>query len=172
MKMWDLLAGVGVALVAVLVLAFVVAPNLGGGTHTSFNVVEVYIGTWDLNKSIATPGIDVMFQISIDFNNDGVYEMSPHSDAFNSTTVLVAPFKIGGPIDSSIGTFTFKVDVFKLVDNSWMPMYYTADATTPLNHGVNQVEATGSWSWDATGLEGANEFACKITYLYYINFVS
>ncbi len=172
MKYRDIFAGICVVAVAVLVLAFVVAPNLGSSPQNSYNVVEVYIGTWDLNKSIETPGINVVFQISIDFNNDGIFDLNPHSEVFNSTTVEVAPFKIGGPIISTISTFTFKVDVFKVVGNSWVPMYYTADATTPLNHGVNQVEATGSWSWDATGLEGANEFACKISYLYFINFVS
>jgi hypothetical protein len=168
----KLFALAGVALIVVAFIAFVVAPNLGGGQQTSFNVVEVYITSWSLNKSVETPGIDVVFKISIDFNGDGIYEAPKNTTVFHDTTVEVAPFKLGGPIASSITTFTFKVEVFKVVDNQWQLMYYTADAITPINSGVNQVEASHSWSYDATGIEGANEYACMISYLYYINFVS
>lgn len=168
----KLFAVAGVALVVVGFMAFVVVPNLGGSQQTSFNVVQVYITSWSLNKSVETPGIDVVFKISIDFTGDGIYEGPKNSTVFDDTTIEVAPFKLGGPIASSITTFKFKVEVFKVVDGVWQLMYYTADATTPINDGVNQVEASKSWSYDATGIEGANEYACMISYLYYINFVS
>ena len=170
----KLLAVAGVAVVVIAFVAFAVAPNLGPSQHTSFNVVEVYINSWDLNKSVPTQGMDVKFKISIDFNGDGTYDMEKMSSKFNDTTVELVPFKLGGPIASTISTFKFKVEVFKLTANDAIEgqMYYTPDHTTPINSGVNQVDAQGAWSYDATGIEGANDYACKVSYVYYVNFVS
>jgi len=170
----KLFALAGVALIVVAFIAFVVAPNLGGGQQTSFNVVEIYISSWDLNKTVETQGIDVKFKISIDFDGDGIFEFPKLSSRFNDTTVELAPFKLGGPIASAITAFKFKVEVFKVGINETLgeQLYYTADGTTPVNDGINQAEALHSWSYDATGIEGANDNACRISYWYYVNFVS
>ena len=102
-----------------------------------------------------------------------LFEIEKLSSKFNDTYVEVAPFKLGGPIASTITTFTFKVEVFKVADNEALEqMYYTPDGSTPLNNGTNDVDASQSWSWDATAIEGANEYACKISYLYFVNFVA
>jgi hypothetical protein len=170
----KLFAVAGVAVVVVVFMAFVVAPNLGSGQRTSFNVVEVYVSSWDLNKTVPTQGIDVEFIISIDFNGDGTFELSRPSPRFNDTTVELAPFKLGGPIASTITSFQFKVEVFRVAANGALEqqLYYTADATVPLNDGINHVDASKSWSFDATGIEGANDNACRISYWYYVNFVA
>ncbi len=168
----KLIAMAVIGVVVVILVAFVVAPNLGGSHQTKFNVVEVLITTWSLNKTVGTPGIDVIFKISLDLTGDGTYESEPNSTVFENASIEVAPFKLGGPIDASITKFKFKVEVFKLVDNQWQQMYYTPNYTTPINEGTNEVEAHGSWSYDATGTEGANDLACMISYIYYVNFVS
>jgi hypothetical protein len=172
MKRNKMLAVAGVVIAIIAFIAFVVAPNIGGSQQTSFNVVKIIVSNWDLNKTIEAEGIDVKFIISIDITGDGIYEIVKPSNVFNNTTVEIAPFESGGPIASTIPSFKFKVEVFKVVDGALQQMYYTADGTTPVNQGDNDVDASQSWSYDATWLEGANDYACRISYIYYVNFVS
>jgi hypothetical protein len=172
MKRNRMLAVAGVVVIIIAFIAFVVAPNIGGGQQTSFNVVRIIITNWDLNKTIEAQGIDVQFIISIDITGDGVYESVKPSDVFTNTTVEVAPFESGGPVATTIPSFKFKVEAFKLVGGELQQLYYTANGTTPVNQGTNDADAQQSWSYDATWIEGANDYACRISYVYYVNNVS
>jgi hypothetical protein len=79
----------------------------------------------------------------------------------------MSPFRTGGLLSTDVSTFHFKVEVFRVVDGVQVPQYYTDDATVPLNTGINNVEASDIWSFDATAAHPMDPNFCRFGYSYY-----
>jgi len=155
--------------VAILVAAGLGAAFLPGvlsnGQQGDINAVQVYITSWDTN---GTTPVDVVFKISIDLNGDGSYDFPKESAVFGNTTIESAPFKLGGPLPAGSMHFSFEVEAFRIVDNIWLPMHYTANQTTPQVWGDNQVGAGQTWSYDATNAYPEDLNFCRISFLYFV----
>jgi len=152
----------GLLVAAGLGVAFV--PQLISGNNPTYNVVQVYVSSWHTNESV-----DVVFKISIDLNNDGEFEFPKTSEVFNNTSILVSPFKMGGPLVNSVAHFKYKVEVFEVVNNEWVPMPYTEDGSIPVYEGNNTVYATGYGGGDATSLPQHSVYACGLSFYYVVS---
>jgi hypothetical protein len=91
-----LLVGVDAVVVVVAVVAVAISAFGNSKNVMDYNVAQVYINSWyvDTNESLS-----VQFKIYLDLNNDGVFEVERTSEVMNDSAVLVAPFKLGGPIN-------------------------------------------------------------------------
>lgn len=160
-----LIAGI---VVAVIVLAggYAAISFLGNNQKTETLVAQVYISNWNSNTS-KMDQMDVQFKISLDLNNDGTYEVQQFSQVWNDTYLQQAPFKLGGPVTSNLGQFTFKVEAFKIVDGTQVPLRYTPDGTNPVNQGSSIEGSANSWTFDQTKA-GDDDLACAIDYWYYV----
>jgi hypothetical protein len=160
-----------VAVIAVVVIilagAYTAMTVLGNNQKTEYLVAQVYIGSWNSNLSKMVP-IDVQFKISLDLNNDGVYELQQTSQVWNDTYLQQTPFRLGGPVASNVGNFNFKVEAFKVVNGIQIPLNYTSDGTVPVNHGSSSDSSSNSWSFDETQLSN-DDLACSIDYIYYVS---
>jgi hypothetical protein len=159
-----------VVILAALVIAglYMVAPAFGKQQAPVNNVAQVYITTWNI-EPIGDQGIDVQFQLSLDLNGDGTFEVVRSSEVFANTYVELAPFKLGGPIPASISKFSFKVEVFRVVDGVRSPLSYSNDGMIPVNDGINQEDSSNAWSFENLGSSGTSMAVCNITYSYYVN---
>ncbi len=156
-----------IAVAAIMIGSYAAITVFGNNEKTEYLVAQVYIGSW--NSDISTMNqMDVQFKISLDLNNDGVYEVQQTSDVMNDTYIESAPYRLGGPVASNLGSFNFKVEVFKVVDGVQIPMNYTEDGSIPVNQGSSTESSQNSWSYDATVM-GNDERACSITYWYYVS---
>lgn len=158
---------------AVLVIAMVIAGTLGftylGKEETTkYYAVEIYVLNWDLNTTELEQGVDVRFQISIDSDGDGDFDAVGQSQVFTNTTVEIAPFRYGTTIPTSVATFNFKVDVYKIVGTASSPMIYADAGPSPINQGSNLLNSTLAWSYDATA-GSSDDLACRLSYFYFVN---
>jgi hypothetical protein len=156
----------------VLVVSLVMAATLGlfnGTKKDNYNVVEIYILNWDTNATGPSDNIDVQFRISIDSNDDGNYEVVRESNIFRDTSVEIVPFNLGDIIQTTQSKFQFKVEVLRVVNDSFVPMHYQKNGPTPVNSGINDVDSSDVWSFDATSIVGRDDLACRISYVYYVN---
>ncbi|HSA35761.1 MAG TPA: hypothetical protein P5202_04260 [Methanomassiliicoccales archaeon] len=165
-----------IIIASVLVIAMVIAGALGfyyleRDDGTEYYAVEIYVLNWDMNATGPEPGIDVVFQISIDSDDDGDFDAVGKSRIFNATTVEVAPFRFGTTIPTSVTSFSFKIEVFKVVGSASSPLAYTDTGTSPLNRGYNEINSTLAWTYDGT-TDGSNELACRLSYFYFVNDVA
>ncbi len=158
--------------IAVIIAGLLVAVGLGAafipklisGNNPTYNAVQIYISSWHTNESV-----DVVFQISIDLNNDGVFELAPHSNPVNNTAIEVSPFKAGGPLVNGAAQFKYKVEAFAVVNGIWTSMPYTADGLTPVYTGNNTVYAEGWGGGDATETPGHSPLACGMMFYYFVS---
>jgi hypothetical protein len=156
--------------IAVVCSSLVVASALGyigGAKRDSYNVVEIYILNWDINATGPGNEIDVQFRISID--GDGNYDLVGSSDVFHNTSVEIVPFRLGDTIQTTKGEFQFKIDVFRVVNGSLVPMRYLDIGPTPVSYGLNKVDSSNAWAYDATTGVEKDDMACRISYVYYVN---
>lgn len=161
---------------SVLVISLVIVGTLGftylgRDDGTEYYAVEIYVLNWDLNATELEQGIDVRFQISIDSDNDGDFDAVGKSQIFTGTTVEVAPFRFGTTIPTSVASFSFKIDVFKVNGSAASPLAYTDTGSSPLNQGYNALNSTLAWNYDGT-TDGSNELACRLSYFYFVNDVA
>jgi hypothetical protein len=164
-----LVAGI-VIVVIVLAGAFAAISAFGNNNQKpEFLVAQVYINSWNRNANLTDP-MDVQFKISLDLNNDGVYEVQQSSQIWNiqNTSIQQAPFHLGGPVASNLGHFNFKVEVFKIVNGAQIPMNYTADGSIPVNQAASTDNSQDSWNYDLT-ITSNDPLACGISYLYYVS---
>ena len=146
--------------------------SLGGASNERYNVVEIYVLSWDLNTTNPSRAIDVQFRISVDSNGDGEYDHFRNSDVFRSSTLETAPFRLGDAILTSTDAFRFKVEVFQVMNGTLVPMHYLKSGTTPVNSGLNQEYFSKVWKYDATsGLE-TGALDCRISYVCYVESTS
>jgi hypothetical protein len=154
----------------ILVIVVVVLAVMAGGWTNSpeptYNLAQIYVTNWDTNSSEGDV-FDVQFRISIDTNNDGVFEYVKTSPLMSNTNYEMSPFRTGGLLSTDVSTFQFKVEVFRVVDGVQVPQYYTDDATVPLNTGINNMEASDIWSFDATVAHPMDPNFCRFGYSYY-----
>lgn len=143
-----------------------------GVKRDSYNVVEIYIFNWDKNATVLDDNIDVQFRISIDSNDDGIYDIVGNSIVFQNTSVEIVPFKLGDVIQTTNSEFKFKVEVFRVVNGSVVSMHYQENGLTPVNSGLNKVDSSQVWTYDATSVIGKDDLACRISYVYYVTFSS
>jgi hypothetical protein len=127
----------------------------------------VYVTSWNSNTTTMNL-MDVQFKISMDLNNDGVYEVQQSSAVLNQTYIEVGVFHLGGPIASDADHFRFKIEAFKIDNGTSIPLIYTADGSIPVNQGSSEEGALNSWSYDAT-LNSSSDLACNINYMYFIS---
>jgi hypothetical protein len=164
-----LVAGI-VIVVLVLAGAFAAISVFGNSNQKpEYLVAQVYIASWNSNTSVLDP-MDVQFKISLDLNNDGIYEVQQSSQIWNvrNTSIQQAPFHLGGPVASNLGHFNFKVEVFKILNGTQIPMIYTADGSIPVNQAASADSSQNSWSYDAT-MTSSDPLACGISYMYYVS---
>lgn len=158
---------------SILAISIVIAGTLGYAylgkeEGTKYYALEIYVLSWDMNATELDPGVDVRFEISIDRDGDGDFDVIGKSQVFNNTTVEVAPFRFGTNIPTSATTFSFRIDVFQIVGSTSSPLAYTDTGSSPVNQGNNDLNSTKAWSYDGT-TDGANVLACRISYLYFVN---
>ncbi len=153
-------AGLGAAL-----LPSVLSGNQGG----SMNAVQVYILNWDLNNTDPNAAVDVVFKISMDLDGNGQFEVEKRSEVLANTTVEPAPFKLGGPLPATATHFAFKVEVFRLINNQYYQLYYTANRTVPVLPGLNEVGASQAWMYDSTNAPGHTSDDCRISFQYIVS---
>jgi hypothetical protein len=158
-----------VVVLSILLMMAMALGFFGGAKKDTFNIVEIYVLNWDTNATGSVDNIDVLFRISIDSNDDGNFELVRESGIFHDTSVEIVPFKLGDAIKTSQGDFKFKVDVFRIVNNSNVPMRYLNNGPTPINSGTNEVDSSNVWSFDATMGVGNDDLACRISYVYYVD---
>jgi hypothetical protein len=154
---------------AVIIIIIVIAAAytvLGQKKSTTYNVVQVYVTSWNLDINDTTP-VDVRFRILLDLDGNGVFEVNKTSETFTGVTFQIAPFNLGGPINSAVQKFYFLVEVEKATGASWVNMRYQNNDTTPINEGKNEVDVEGSWSYEST--MGDPGMDCAITYAYYVS---
>jgi hypothetical protein len=147
----------------------VLTGSFSGGKKEDTNVAEIYLLSWDLNTKDAGKAIDVEFRISIDTDNDGVYDQVRTSEVFRNTSVETAPFRLGSAIPTSVGEFTFKVEALQVNNGSLMPMNYHASGSVPVNSGINEQGFSQSWKYDGTSLELNGSPTCRISYACYVD---
>jgi hypothetical protein len=152
----------------VIVGAYAAAVAFGGNQKTEYLVAQVYITSWNSNITMMNL-VDVQFKISLDLNNDNTFELQQYSDVLNNTYLETAPFKLGGPVTSSVGHFNFKVEVFKVVNGIQIPMNYTQDGKVPVNSVSATESSEDSWSYDATALRSFDDYSCGISYMYFVS---
>jgi hypothetical protein len=161
----------GIVIVAVVLAGAFAAISVFGNNNQKpeYLVAQVYIASWNGNSSVMDP-VDLQFKISLDLNNDGVYEVQQSSPIWNirNTSIQQAPFHLGGPVASNLGNFNFKVEVFKMVNGTQIPMNYTTDGSIPVNQAASADNSQNSWSYDAT-TTGNDPLACGISYMYYVS---
>jgi hypothetical protein len=153
--------------IAIVVVGAYAVTIFGNKEKTEYLVAQVYISSWNTNTTTMTP-IDVQFKISLDMNNDGVFEVNQSSEVWNNTYIQQAPFRLGGPVASNLGNFNFKVEAFKVINGTQIPMNYTADGSIPVNQGNSAESSQNSWQFDATS-QSHDDLACAIEYWYYVS---
>jgi hypothetical protein len=167
MRRSTMLVAVIAIVVVVLAGAYVAMTVMANNQKTEYLVAQVYVSSWNSNISKMTP-MDVQFKISLDLNNDGVYEVQQSSEVWNDTYLQQAPYRLGGPVASNLGHFNFKVEAFKVVNGIQTPLNYTSDGTIPVNQGSSAEGSSKSWSFDQT-LVSNDDLACSIDYMYYVS---
>ncbi|OPY30999.1 MAG: hypothetical protein A4E32_01981 [Methanomassiliicoccales archaeon PtaU1.Bin124] len=165
MKKKGLLA-IAVVIVAAVVLVGTAFALMGNQKVPTYNAAQVYITSWTLGPN-DTSLVDVQFRISLDLDGDGVCEINKTSATFNSTTFEMAPFKLGGPVNTDVKVFHFKIEVIRIGDGAVVNMRYTNDGSSPLYNATNDMDASGSWSL-ASPHEDAG-IDCSIEFAYYVN---
>jgi hypothetical protein len=160
-----------VIVIVVVVMTFVlgmVIQAIAKQQSPTYNVVQVYITHWTVENEVEDP-IDVQFVISLDLNGDGVFEIQRTSDVFDNTLFEIAPFHLGGPIDTATSSFNFMVEVFSRSGNSTEPLSYTIDGITPINEGLNTVDSSQAWDYPLSYPSENGAVMCGISYAYYVS---
>ena len=158
-----------IAVVVSLILAATALGYLGGTDKRDYNVVEIYVLSWDINTTHPNDVIDVEFRISVDSNNDSEFDLVRTSGIFRNTTVETAPFRVGNAIPTSVNGFHFKIEVLKLVNGDLVPMDYSGTGSVPICDGINDVTFARAWSYDGTGSQEGGAVTCRISFLCYID---
>jgi hypothetical protein len=155
-----------IVIVLVIIIVLTAMTVFGSKKAATYNVAQVYITSWNLDAN-DTSLVDVQFKIYLDLDDDGVFEVNKSSEMFNSTSFELAPFHLGGPIDTQIDKFNFKIEVIINVAGASQMMRYTNDGTNPVNEGRNELDISDSWSYESTVGEAGVD--CAISYAYYIS---
>jgi hypothetical protein len=157
-----------VVLLAVIVTVIAMG-FFGGNTQPRYNVVEIYVLSWDINTTQPNDSIDVQFRISIDSDNDGAYDLVRTSELFRNTTVESAPFRVGDIVPTSMSGFQFKVEVFRSANGTFEPMNYDRSGTNPTCAGINDVTFSKVWKFDATDGTEKSALDCRISFVCYVD---
>jgi hypothetical protein len=160
-KVWGIVA---IIVIVVLVLSLAVLFS-GAKKAPTYNVAQVYITTWGLPDFQGQP-VDVQFRVLLDLDGDRVYEVNRTSHVFANSTFELAPFSLGGPIDTAVRDFHFKIEVLKIQGGNETFLFYDSTGVVPENAGINAEGGSGSWSFPQ---EGHAVAGCSIAYAYYVN---
>jgi hypothetical protein len=160
-KLWSFVAIIVVIVIIILAVVLLMA----GNKAPTYNVAQVYVTTWGMASAQAEP-IDVKFRVLLDLDGDQAFEVNRSSAVFTNTTFELAPFNLGGPINTNVKQFHFKVEVVRMQDGNESVLWYDGGTLSPTNTGVNEEGGSGSWSYPQDG-HAVSE--CTVQYAYYIN---
>jgi hypothetical protein len=158
-KLWSL------AIVIIIAAVLLLAVSLMGGNKTpTYNVTQIYVTSWSMPPE--SDPVDVKFKVYLDLNGDRVYEVNRSSDVFSNTTFELAPFNIGGPIDTEVRQFHFIIEVLRVNGSNETPLRYANGTAMYESTGANEEGASGSWSFP---MQSQSEEECTIQFTYYVN---
>jgi hypothetical protein len=153
-----------VIVVVVVVVGALLALSMSNNKSATYNSAQIYVTSWKMNSTEA-PNVTVLFRMSLDLNGDGIYETVRTSNTFNQTGFELVPFHVGGPVNTQVQTFYFKIDVLRVLNGSETMMRYTDNGVSPVNSGSNIPGSSGSWQYDTQS--GPLDQNCAIKYVYY-----